>query len=63
MMTFKKSVNVMKFKIFLDELRYKFPYDSICIVMDNLSVHRSLATIERLNELGFRYCWTPRYQP
>ena len=31
--------------------------------MDNLSVHRSRVIIERMNELGFRWAWTPAYSP
>ena len=63
MMQFPKSVNVMRFKIFLEELRRKYPYDNMILVMDNLAVHRSQHTVERMNELGFRYAWTPRYSP
>lgn len=62
-MTFPKSVNAPKFKIFLEELRRKNPFDQILIMMDNLAVHRSRATIERIDELGFRYAWCPRYSP
>ena len=31
--------------------------------MDNLSVHRSNPSTERMDELGFRHCWTPPYSP
>ena len=41
MMQFPRSVNVMRFKIFLEELRRKYPYDNMILVMDNLAVHRS----------------------
>ena len=33
------------------------------LVMDNLSVHKSIPSIERMDDLGFRYCWTPPYSP
>ena len=35
-MTFPKSVNCMKFKIFLEELRRVNPFDDIILMMDNL---------------------------
>ena len=62
-MTWPKSVNVMKFKVFLDELRRLNPFDNIILMMDNLAVHRSNHTKERMEELGYRYTWTPRYSP
>ena len=62
-MTFPKSVNVKKFKVFLEELRRRNPFDNMIIVMDNLAVHRNRLTIERLNDLHFRWAWTPRYSP
>ena len=62
-MTFKRSVNVPKFKVFLDELRRRNPFDNMLIVFDNLAVHRNRFVMERMNELGFRHAFTPRYQP
>ena len=62
-MTFPKSVNTMKFKVFLDELRRRNPFDNIFIMMDNLAVHRTLESRNRMNLLDFRYSWTPRYSP
>ena len=62
-MTWPRSVNVMKFKVFLDELRRSNPFDNIIVMMDNLAVHRSNHTRELMDELGFRYAWTPRYSP
>ena len=62
-MKFKNSINITKFKIFLDNLRFKYPFDSILIVMDNLAIHRSDEATQRMDELGFRWTWTPRYQP
>ena len=32
-------------------------------MMDNLSLHKSKVSCERMDELGFRYCWTPPYSP
>ena len=31
--------------------------------MDNLMVHKSNLSTAKMRELGFRYSWTPRYQP
>ena len=53
----------MKFKSFLDELRSLNPFDNIILTMDNLGVHKSQFTKERMEELGFRYTYTPRYSP
>ena len=63
MMQFDKSVNIEKFKVWLDELRARHFFDDICLVMDNLRVHHSNAAIERINELGFEYIFTPPYSP
>ena len=63
MLQFKKAVNIEKFKVWLDELRARYPFDDICLVMDNLAVHRSKAAIERIDELGFEYLFTPAYCP
>lgn len=50
MMTFRKSVNVPKFKIFLEELRNRNPLDNIILVMDNLAVHRSQESVGRMRD-------------
>ena len=63
MLQFEKSVNIEKFKVWLDELRVRHFFDDICLVMDNLSVHHSHAAIERIDELGFEYVFTPAYSP
>jgi transposase len=62
-MTFQKSVNIPKFKVWLDELRSRHFFDDICIVMDNLAVHHSRAVVERMDELGIEYIFTPAYSP
>jgi transposase len=31
--------------------------------MDNLRVHKNPYSEERMDELGFRWAWTPRYSP
>ena len=63
MEVYKNSITKKKFKIFLDNLRSKFPFDDIILVMDNLSLHKSKAMKNRMDELGFKYTWTPVYSP
>ena len=62
-MTFQKSVNITKFKTYLEELRRKDFFDDLCLYFDNLSVHRSKDVKERLEELGIRYIFAPVYSP
>ena len=62
-MLFKKSVNIEKFKVWLDELRSRYFFDDICLYIDNLSVHRSKAVKERMDELGIAYVFSPIYSP
>ena len=62
-MLFKKSVNKDKFKIFLQEIRDKYPFEDLALYMDNLSVHRSQEIIERMDELGLGYVFGPAYSP
>ena len=63
LMTFETSVNILKFKIFIEELRTKYFYDDICIYMDNLSVHICKTVKERLDELSIAYVFGPPYSP
>ena len=60
---FDFSVNKQKYKIFLQNLRDKYPFLDMHLVMDNLSLHKSADTRERYNELGFNYSFTPVYSP
>jgi transposase len=62
-MIFPKSVNIPKFKVWLEELRARHLFDDICIVMDNLAVHHSREVVQRMDELGFEYVFTPAYSP
>ena len=62
-MTFPRSVNVSRYKIFQESLRAANPFDNIILCKDNLSVHRNFEVQERMDELGFRYTYTPRYSP
>ena len=40
-MTFPRSINIVRFKIFLQQLRDKYPFDNLLLMMDNLGVHKS----------------------
>ena len=62
-MTFPSSVNIAKFKTYLDGLRSKYFFEDICIYMDNLAVHRSRIIKERLDELSIAYVYNPPYSP
>ena len=63
MEVYENSITKKKFMIFLDNLRSKFPFDDIMLVMDNLSLHKSKAMKNRMDELDFKYTWTPVYSP
>ena len=58
-----KSINKMKFKMFLEELRAKYPFDNILLHMDNISFHKSEDVRERMDELGFHYTYSVKYMP
>ena len=62
-MTFNNSIDIPKFKIYLEELRARYFFDDICIYMDNLSVHRSNEIRGRLDELSIAYVYSPPYSP
>ena len=56
-------VNIPKFLEYVQNLRDKFFFEDICIYMDNLSVHRSRAVKERLDEMSIAYIYGPAYSP
>ena len=60
---YKKSINKIKFKHFLDRLRQLNFLNDITLMMDNLSFHKSGDIKERMDELGFQYTYTPVYSP
>ena len=61
--TYDRSINIPKFKEFLQNLRDKYFFEDICIYMDNLSVHRSNEVKERMNEMSIAYIFGPPYSP
>ena len=44
-------------------MRNKYLFDDIILVMDNLSLHKSVEVKERMDELGFKYTYIPAYSP
>ena len=40
-----------------------YPFDDICLYMDNLAVHKSQEIRERMDELGFEYVYGLAYSP
>lgn len=64
---YKDSVNICKFKEFIEELRAENYFLDICIFFDNLSVHRSKYTRERMDELSIAYVFnaprSPEFNP
>ena len=64
---YEKSVNVAKFKTYLQELRAQNGDDKLCIFLDNLSAHtskKSLAEMKRLNiSHVFNVPYSPQYNP
>ena len=63
MEVFRHSTTKIKFKLFLEGLRRKFPFDDIILVMDQLSLHKAADVKELMDELGFLYTYTPVYSP
>ena len=62
-MIFPDSVNVQKFKLYLQELRERNPDDKICLFMDNLQVHKSEKSIKEMKRLGFKHIFNVSYSP
>ena len=60
---YRHSITKVKFKLFLEGLRRKFPFDDILLVMDNLQLHKSGEVKDLMDELGFLYTYTPPYSP
>ena len=60
---FDNSVNIPKFKEFLQELRAMNGEDKIALLMDNLSAHRSEKSKAEMARLGFRTIFNVPYSP
>lgn len=62
-MMFPKSINIEKFKVFLESHRRKYPFDDCLLMLDNLGVHTSKTTKERMAELGYKFAYNAPYTP
>ena len=60
---YKDSVNVQKFKQYLQELRAKNGDEKIALFLDNLSAHRSEKSKAEAAKLGFRFIFNVPYSP
>ena len=58
-MSFEMSVNKHKFKLFLEEMKDKWPDDKVTIVMDNLALHKCPPVKNKMMDLGYEWAWTP----
>ena len=66
-MIFDNSVNIIKFKEYLKNLRDLNGDDKISLFLDNFRVHTSKKSKAAMSRLGFRYIfnvpYTPDYNP
>ena len=60
---FDNSVNIPKFKEFLQELRENNGDEKIALFMDNLSAHKSEKSRAEMARLGFRCIFNVPYSP
>ena len=60
---FERSVNIPKFKQFMQELRTMNGDDKIALFMDNLSAHKSNKSKLEMARLGFRCIFNVPYSP
>ena len=60
---FENSVNIQKFKQYLQELSNLNGEDKIALFMDNLSAHRSEKSKVEMARLGFRCIFNVPYSP
>ena len=59
----RRSIDIPKFLIFLDDLRRLHWADDIALFVDQLSVHRSKRVRERLEELSIPVIYNASYSP
>ena len=58
-----RSINTPKFLVFIEDLRRKRWADDIALFVDRLSVHRTKAVRERLDELSIPLILNASYEP
>ena len=62
-MLFPKSVNITKFKEYLNKLREVNGDAKICLFMDNLTTHTSPKTKTEMRRLGYKFLFNIAYSP
>ena len=62
-MQFQKSVNTDKFIEYLQQIRYRNPFDRIAIFMDRLSVHTCRRSKEKMTFLKIEAVYNVSYSP
>ena len=60
---FKRSVDRWKFADFLTELKRKMGDDKVCLLFDQLSVHRTHHVRDKLAEVGYDWVMNACYYP
>ena len=60
---YERSVNIPKYKGWLDQLRQKTGDDKICLFQDNLSAHTSDKSKQHMRSLNFRWVYNVPYSP
>ncbi len=60
---YEKSVDIPKFLDYLENLKKANKGQRIAVFMDNLSVHTSKISKEKMNDLGMRYIYNVPYSP
>ena len=58
---FELSVNIPKFKQYLQELKQANNQDKLCIFMDNLSTYTSKKAKAEMSKLGFKWIYNVPY--
>jgi transposase len=62
-MNFAKSVNIPKFKQYIQEIRELYPDEKIAVFMDRLNVHRSNKVRDYMSDLGMVRILNASYSP
>ena len=61
--TFLERTRTNNFCEFLDEVRNKNPYGTICLILDNYSVHKAKAVEVKANKMNIILVNLPKYSP
>jgi len=61
--TFPERTRTIEFCEFLDEVRNKNPYSTICLILDNYPVHKARAVQMKAKKMNIILINLPRYSP